>query len=90
MRIKVNGVETISRQVVVEIDPVEFLENLKISLCNVPAESFVKDGEVVTAHDISYHGSPCYEYKTHSTDQECVRQVSMIDSLVQGIKRKSF
>lgn len=90
MEISVKGVEHVTRNVNVEVDPIEFLNSLKSTVCHVPYDAFVRDGKVVTAVDISYHGSPSYEYKTYQIPDEDLEIMNKIDELSNLIRDKIY
>lgn len=90
MEISVKGVEHVTRRVNVEVDPIEFLDSLKSTVCHVPSDAFVKDGKVVTAVDISYHGSPSYRYKTYQVSDEDLEIMNKIDELRKIIENKIY
>lgn len=86
MRVNVSGTEEITRQVNVSIDPLDFLKSLKPSVCKVPSEAYIKEGEVVTSEDISHHGSPVYEYKKYNIpdlDKEILKQIISLEELLK-------
>lgn len=90
MEISVKGVEHVTRRVNVEVDPIEFLNSLKSTVCHVPSDAFVRDGKVVTAVDVSYHGSPSYEYKTYQILDEDLEIMNKIDELSNLIRDKIY
>lgn len=64
---KVNGVAHME----VEINPLEVLNAIKnsLGLSDSNSESIcVKDGFITRVEDVSYHGSPVYEYKQVSNN----------------------
>ena len=84
--IKVSGIEKVYRNVDVEVNPFEFLNGLKSSICGVPKDAYIKDGSVVTCEDVSYHGSPIYEYKTYEVsdlDKEIMVKISELEILLR-------
>lgn len=90
MEISVKGIEHVTRNVNVEVDPIEFLKSLKSTVCHVPYDAFVRDGKVVTAVDVSYHGSPSYEYKTYRIPDEDLEIMNKIDELSNLIRDKIY
>lgn len=90
MEISVKGVEHVTRRVNVEVDPIEFLDSLKSTVCHVPSDAFVRGGKVVTAVDVSYHGSPSYEYKTYQIPDEDLKIMNKIDELSNLIRDKIY
>lgn len=54
----------------VNVDPAEAFRGIKERLGFVPRYRYVsvKDGELVHARDVSYHGSSAYEYETNSNN----------------------
>lgn len=90
MEISVKGVEHVTRNVNVEVDPIEFLASLKSTVCHVPYDAFVRDGRVVTAVDVSYHGSPSYEYKAYQIPDEDLEIMNKIDELGDLIRDKIY
>ena len=90
MFVKVSAVEKINRRTDVEVDPLEFLKNMKSWLCNVPRDAYVKDGKIVTCYDVSYHGSPLYEYKTYEVSNKDFEIIKTINELEKLIEEKSL
>lgn len=88
-KVRVKGVETVSRNVDVEVDPFDFLNSLKTSICGVPKDAYIdsEDGKVKTAEDISYHGSPLYEYKTYDVSKEKLAVLKSIINLQNSLKK---
>ena len=90
MEIQVKGVEHVTRRVNVEVDPIEFLNSLKSTVYHVPSDAFMRDGKVVTAVDVSYHGSPSYEYKTYQIPDGDLEIMNKIDELSNLIRDKIY
>ena len=61
----------------VYIDPAEAFRALKVRLGFAPRDGFVcvKDGELVYGEDVSYHGSPMYEYFCHSDEPQWQKEI---------------
>jgi hypothetical protein len=91
--VRVKGCEKVTRYLDVEVDPIEFLDSLKTSVCRVPSNAYLNrdTGVVETADDVSYHGSPVYDihsYKDLSKPQiEIIDTVNKLKSLIRDVSR---
>ncbi|WP_303022000.1 MULTISPECIES: hypothetical protein [Bacillota] len=67
----------------VYIDPAEAFRALKVRLGFAPRDGFVcvKDGELVYGEDVSYHGSPMYEYETISNNPKWLELYQSVECL---------
>lgn len=92
MNVKVPAIEKVIRKTEVEIDPLEFLESMKKSLCNVPFNAYVKNGRVITCRSF-----PCVsslpkkesvkEYKFYdvsSQDFEIIKKINELELLIRS------
>lgn len=52
-----------------------------IEMCGVPTNAYIKNGEIITAEDISYHGSPCYEYTKYDVEPKVFEMFEKIMEL---------
>lgn len=83
MTVKTTGTAVVREVLEFEVNPIEVLKDIKKTVCNVPADAYVKDGKVVTTEDVSRHGSPQYEdteYPNVTANQkaiiECIKELS--------------
>lgn len=84
-QVKVNGIEEISRNVAVKVNPFDFLRDMIPAICGVPSDAYIKDGCVVTAEDTSYHGSASYEYTKYEVselDKEILSKILELEKLL--------
>lgn len=86
--INVSGYETITRKANVEVDVIDFLNNLKCNICGVPAGAYIdkKDKKVKTSKDISTHGSPLYVYEEYELSENKYNILECIEALEKYIK----
>lgn len=67
----------------VYIDPAEAFKQIKARLGFAPHRSFItiKDGELVQGEDVSYHGSPMYEYESISNNPKWLELYKSVECL---------
>ena len=77
----------------VSVNPSEFFQALKESLgFGTPYSDFfvrVKDGELVRGEDVSYHGSPMYEYSLISNNPKWIELFNSIRVLDDFFKNSN-
>lgn len=87
MYINTKGTATIQKIVDVEVDPIRVLGDIKKSVCHVPADAYIKEGKVVTSEDVSYHGSPVYEYAEYpDVTPNQMEIISHIEDLIKLLR----
>ena len=87
-KIKTKGIASFD----VEIDPIESLYEIKAMLGfgrQYGGNSIgIVDGVLKSSYDISYHGSPCYEYSVISDKQEDIDAYRAMNLLIRYCETK--
>lgn len=67
----------------VYIDPAEAFRAIKARLGFAPRDGFIgiRNGELVHGEDVSYHGSPMYEYETISNNPKWLELYQSVQCL---------
>lgn len=85
MNIIVGGTEC--RNVEVNVNPIDVLNGLKTQVCKVPVDAYInKQEQVETKEDISYHGSPMYEYEQYQRANSQIEAIKCINTLKELLK----
>ncbi len=93
IQVPVFGVERVSRNVSVKVDPIDFLNALKRKECKVPIEAKIcqygeNKGKVITREDVSHHGSPIYEDTVYDVSEEDIELIKKIEDLINTLKKR--
>lgn len=83
---KISGVEQVSRRVEIDVNPLDALVSMKMHLCRVPRNAFIREGKIVTAEDTSYHGSCSMEYTTYEVSDKVFKIFEKITELEELLR----
>lgn len=89
--ISVKGMEVLRRDIEVSVNPLDVLNSLKKTICKVSTDTYISnDGDVESKTDVSYHGSPCYEYTTYDLTYEQRELLQTINHLKDLLRKQGF